>query len=175
MNWTGIMFDGQYSNSKINLNNETIHHSTILNIFEKYKIPNEIDFLSEDTDYGDYWIVEKILTKYKPKVLLHDVNQQTPDKCVVVEKSDKIIFWDSSNYHGGSVCAFQCLAKRFHYSMVYCELAGVNCFWIRNDLIKNNLGLNTNLLQSILTPQFLYKQPRFIYEDTNKDWVHVSC
>jgi hypothetical protein len=59
--------------------------------------------------------------------------------------------------------------------MVYCELAGVNCFWIRNDLIKNNLGLNTNLLQSILTPQFLYKQPRFIYEDTNKDWVHVSC
>ena len=169
------MFDGRYTNNEINLYNEKIHHLTVLDVFTKHKIPTEIDLLSEDTDYADYWIVEKILTKYKPKVLIHEVNQQTPDRCVVVPKSDDLIFWDSTNYCGGSVCAFYCLSKRFDYSMIYCESAGVNCFWIRNDLIKENLGLEVNLIQKMFDPKFLFKTPGFVYRDTNKEWVNISC
>jgi hypothetical protein len=131
--------------------------------------------LSEDTDYADYWIVEKILTKYRPKVLIHEVNQQTPDKCVVVEKSDQIIYWDLSIYHGGSVCAFYCLAKRFNYSMVYCESAGINCFWIRNSLIEKNLGINVSLLQSILNPYFLYKKFPVLFRNSSNKWFNVQC
>ena len=164
-----------YSDPIINLKQEKIHYSTILNIFEKYAIPNEIDLLSEDTDYADYWIIETILTKYKPKVIIHEVNQQTPDMCVVVLKSDEIIYWDLSIYHGGSVCAFYCLAKHFHYSMIYCESTGVNCFWIRNDLIQNNLGMNVSLLQSILNPQFLYKRFPVVFKNSSKEWFRVEC
>ncbi len=70
------MFDGFFYNPKLNLYNESIHANTILDLFAKYSIPEEIDFLSEDTDYADYWIVENVLTKYKPKVLAHEVNKQ---------------------------------------------------------------------------------------------------
>jgi hypothetical protein len=175
LSWSGILFDDKFSDESINLKQEKIHHSTILNTFEKYEIPNEIDLLSEDTDYADYWIVEKILTKYRPKVLIHEVNQQTPDKCVVVEKSDQIIYWDLSIYHGGSVCAFYCLAKRFNYSMVYCESAGINCFWIRNSLIEKNLGINVSLLQSILNPYFLYKKFPVLFRNSSNKWFNVQC
>ncbi len=169
------MFDGFFYNPKINLYNESIHANTILDLFAKYSIPEEIDFLSEDTDYADYWIVENVLTRYKPKVLAHEVNQQPPDKCVTVPKSDKLILWDSTNFHGGSVCAFYCLAKNNGYSMVYCESSGVNCFWIRNDLIKNNLKFDVEILQKVLNPSFLYKQPSFVYKSTDNVWHEIKC
>jgi hypothetical protein len=132
-NWKGLMMDSSIDNLSINKRQEIISYSNILNLFKKYKVDLNLDLFSEDTDYADYWIVEKVLTKYRPKIVIHEVNQQPPNLCVTVEKPkpNKIIYWDGTNYHGGSVCAFYCLAKKNDYTMVYCESKGVNCFWIR--------------------------------------------
>ena len=134
-NWKGLMMDSSIDNLSINKHQEIISYSNILNLFEKYKVDLYLDLFSEDTDYADYWIVEKVLTKYRPKIVIHEVNQQPPNLCVTVEKPNKIIYWDGTNYHGGSVCAFYCLAKKNRYTMVYCESRGVNCFWIRYILL----------------------------------------
>jgi hypothetical protein len=171
--WTGLLMDGSNENPAINLHRESIMHSNILDLFEKYKVPIELNLFSEDTDYGDYWIVEKVLQKYRPKVVIHEVNQQT--SCVVVPKPDKLTFWDGSNFHGGSVCSFYCLAKRFDYTMIYCESAGVNCFWIRNDLIEKYLQVDPKIVQQVLVPSFLYKKPVFVYRSTNNKWEYVNC
>jgi len=133
-NWKGLMMDGSGGdNLKINKRQESISYSNILELFEKYDVPKELDLFSEDTDYADYWIVEQVLTQYRPKIVIHEINQQPADRCVTIEKPkpDQILYWDGSNYHGGSVCAFRCLAKNNGYTMVYCETRGVNCFWIR--------------------------------------------
>jgi hypothetical protein len=175
LNWTGVMFDGGFNNAQINLNKETIAHDNVLSIFDKYKVKNEIDILSEDTDYADYWILESILTRYKPKVVVHEVNQQPPDKCITVPKPNKVIFWDGSEYHGGSVCAFYCLAKRFNYTMVYCESHGVNCFWIRDDLLQARLNISPSVVQSILSPIFLFRKPSFVYAETKNKWLQIAC
>lgn len=120
LNWSGILMDGSNKNSKINLYKEKIHYSNIIELFEKYQVKIDLDIFSEDTDYADYWIVQKVLTKYQPKIIIHEVNQQSPELCVTVAKPkvDEYIFWDGSSYHGGSVCAFYCLAKSFNYTMV---------------------------------------------------------
>jgi hypothetical protein len=93
-NWTGLYMDGSNENVTINLHKETITHSNILDLFAKYNVRDNIDLLSEDTDYADYWIIEKILTKYQPKVVVHEINQQLPEFCVTVPKPDNLIFWD---------------------------------------------------------------------------------
>jgi hypothetical protein len=119
--------------------------------------------------------VEKVLTKYHPKIVVHEVNQQPPNLCVTVPKPSTLVFWDGTNFHGASVCAFHCLAKRFDYSMVYCESAGVNCFWIRNDLLTSRLGVKSELVQNILNPRLLFKMPGFVYKSTDKIWDQVVC
>jgi hypothetical protein len=106
-----MLFDNSYSDLAINLYEELVHDQTVLEIFEKYKIPKDIDLLSVDTDYADYWIIEKILTQYKPKVIIHEINQQPLDTCVSVPKVDYIVIHDGSNFHGANICAFYCLAK----------------------------------------------------------------
>ena len=162
--------DGSNANPRINLHREKITHNNILELFNKYQVSKELDLFSEDTDYADFWIMEKVLTEYTPKIIIHEINQQTPDKCVTVPKPNSLIYWDGSSYHGGSLCAFRCLAIRFGYTMVYCESAGVNCFWIRNDLLKKNLGIDVKVVQQILSPKFLWKKPMFVYQNTDKVW-----
>ena len=90
--WTGLLMDGMNENLAINLHKEKIMHSNILDLFTKYNVTDNIDLLSEDTDYADYWIVEKILTKYHPKVLIHEINQQ--QTCVTVPKPETLTFWE---------------------------------------------------------------------------------
>jgi hypothetical protein len=168
-NWTGLLLSGFNENKEISLHKEMILHSNILGLFEKHSVPIELDLLSVDTDYADYWIMESIFTKYKPKVIVHEVNQQKT--CVTVAKPAALFVWEGHDeYCGASVCAFQCLAKKFGYTMVYCESAGVNCFMIRDDLLKNVLKVDLNFVRQILNPTFLYKQLRFSYLPSDKPW-----
>lgn len=170
------MLDGNNENPKINLHKEIILHHNIVDLFKKYAISEQFGILSEDTDYADYWVVEAILTKYKPKVVIHEVNQQPPNICVTVAKVQELVFWEyQSQYHGGSVCAFRCLAKQNGYTMIYCESAGVNCFWVRNDLLENYLKVSAEFAQKIFSPQFLYRKPKFNYKETKKNWTYISC
>lgn len=173
--WKGIMFDGTVENSSIPLYKAYILANNVVELFDSKNVPINMDFLSEDTDYADYWIMESILNKYKPKVVCHEINQQSDDLCVTVPKENDLKVWDGTSFHGASVCAFKCLAEKFDYSLVYCETFGVNCFWIRNDLIKQNLKLDVKLLQETLTTKFLWKKPNFNYKDSNREWYEIKC
>lgn len=169
--WSGIQFDMNDQNKKINLKMETVLPYNVLDIFKKYGITDNIDLLSQDTDYADYWIIERILTKYRPKIIVHEVNQEPPESCVSVPNPRGLIIWDNaSKYYGASVCAFYCLAKRNNYTMVYCESAGVNCFWIRDDLVKQILKVNITIIKKILHPKHLFKKSRFEYSEKRKEW-----
>ena len=177
-NWKGVQFDASMHFSDRALYQEVITHDNVLSVLDKYNVTIEFDILSEDTDYADYWIIEKLLTKYRPKLIIHEVNQQTPDRCVTVEKPTIPIFWRHDVHHeytGGSVCAFYCLAKSYKYTMIYCESAGVNCFWARNDIVEKYLKVNSSNIQQLLDPYFLFKKPNFDYGPTLKKWHVVGC
>ena len=120
LGWQGLLLDCCHENASINLHKEIVLYSSVVGLFRKYGVDKNVDILSEDTDYADYWIVEQVLTEYKPKLIVHEVNGQPADMCVTVPRPDvdELVFWDSSNYHGGSVCAFHCLAKNNGYTMV---------------------------------------------------------
>jgi hypothetical protein len=170
------MFDQSYSNDKINLVQTQITHRNVLNVFKKYSITSPIGILSVDTDYADYWILETILSEYKSNMVIHEVNQQPPEKCVTVPKSDLVLNWNAgTDYHGGSVCAFYCLAKNNNYTMIYCESKGVNCFWIRNEILEGYLDLKATYVQHILTPHYLFRNASFTYTRTNNPWTIIQC
>lgn len=174
--WNGEMFDGYYTNDLIpNLHKEMILWYEVTDLFKKYNITKDIDLLSIDTDYADFWILEAILEEYSPKLVVHEINHQPPSLCVSVPKSRELLFWDGTQFQGASLCAFDCLAKRFGYSVIYCESAGINCFWIRNDLIQEHLKVEANLVQSVLTPKFLFRKAKNSLEISPKKWENIVC
>ena len=61
--------------------------------------------------------------------------------------------WDGSDYYGAGILALHQLARRKGYSLVYCEINGVNCFFIRDDVLgvcahaaKTHIRTLTNLV-----------------------------
>jgi hypothetical protein len=176
-NWKGLYLDNKYKDVSINLHRENVTHQNVLSLLEKYNVnETSLDLLSEDTDFADYWILEKILLKYKPKLIVHEINEQPPPICVTVLKPLSLIEWVwNTEYHGASLCAFQCLAKRFDYTIVYCESAGVNCFWMRNDLLYELFGIKVDVMWKALSVDFLWRKPDFVYRPTDKDWHRVKC
>lgn len=154
---------------------ETITPKNVLRVFEEYEVSKRIGVLSIMLRSADYWVLSEILTKYAPKIVVHQVNPKGPTKCVTVPKKDAMAAWDGSDFYGASVCAYQCLAKEFKYTMLYCESSGSTCFWVRNDLIQEYMRSNPEFIRAILVPETLYQRPiRSLPKSKNK-WHQVKC
>jgi hypothetical protein len=114
------------------------------------------------------------LNEYRPNVVVHEINQQSPDYCVSVIKDNQVVSNDGSNYHGANICAFYCLAQNFEYSMIYCESNGFYCFWIKNDLLKSFLKFEVENMKEFHNAEFLYKNNSFQEPISEKTWNKIE-
>jgi len=93
----------------------------------------EIDLLSIDIDYNDYWIW-KAVSVVAPRVVVIEYNAtlRPPMSVTVPYRPDGR--WDGSNFYGASLEALVRLGTDKGYRLVGCSLAGVNAFFVRADL-----------------------------------------
>lgn len=148
----GLMMDGGHENTAINLHQELITVSNVLNLFQKYHVVRDFDVLSIDVDMFDFWIMAKLLGEghYRPRIIIVETN---PTLCLNIGKigpnrmkdysqinslpltvihpnmTDQIA-WDLSRYAGANPLSFQLLGKEFGYETIHCERCGVNCFLV---------------------------------------------
>lgn len=136
-NWKGLQMDGYNENNNFNLQKEFITKENIIELLIKYNVPYNINLLSVDIDFNDFYCLNEILKNYKCDIIICEYNAThlpTEDKIVVY---NRYLMWDGSNYFGASLLSLDKLAKKYNYSLIYCDANGVNCFFIHNDIIKN--------------------------------------
>jgi len=131
---------------------EFITTENINSIFEKYKVPKQFDLLSIDIDGNDYW-VWKALKNYDPRVVVIEYNSSIPptESKVIVYNSS--FTWDRTNYFGASLLAVTNLARMKGYTLIGCDNRGVNAFFVKNELIKDNF--------EVKSIEQLYRAPRY--------------
>ena len=108
-------------------------------LFEKYGVPEKFDLLSIDVDSHDYWIW-KALDKYNPRVVIIEYNSAIPvTEPKVLNPDPKILEKYTNSYRGGGagLLSLDKLGKSKGYTLVACEDKGINAFFVRDDLIKN--------------------------------------
>ena len=150
LGFKGLSMDGGNANSRIDLFEEFVLESNILDLFRKYQVPANLDVLSIDVDMFDFWILSRLFQDgtYRPRIIIVETN---PTLCVgsiiseyrqansvplTVTHPDLTTqtVWDGTRYSGANPKAFQVLAERYGYDMVHCERCGVNCFLVRRDV-----------------------------------------
>jgi len=94
----------------------------------------ELDLLSIDTDTIDYWIWQAIKT-VKPRLVVIEYNATWPPFIRKTVANDPHMRWDGTNYSGASLGALAALGREKGYCLVGCSLAGVNAFFVREDLV----------------------------------------
>ena len=158
-NWKGLQMDGGNENDTINLRKEFIMKENILDLFNKYNVPQHINLLSVDIDFNDFYCLKEILTGYTCDIIICEYNSThlaNEDKIVLYDKYGS---WDGTNYFGASLLALAKLGTKYNYSLIYCDNNGVNCFLIHNDII-NNKGLK---FQNVGDITQIYKPARYGY------------
>jgi len=163
--WTGLLMDGACSNNmaddiRINLHKEFITADNICDLFRKYNVPKEIDLISIDIDRNDFYVWMALCGEYRPRVVVIEFNSCFNLDEDLVIAYDGSSMWNGTQHTGASMLALRNLGKKLGYSLVYQESAGVNLFFIRNDVLEKS-GVTFKYVNDVrklytANPQSLY-------------------
>lgn len=105
-------------------------------------LPRAIDLLSIDVDGNDYWFWEAA-TCVSPRIAVIEYNASFgPEMSCSVPYDpcfDRQRAHPSRLYHGASLAALASLGRRKGYSLIGCDSAGVNAFFVREDCMTPGL------------------------------------
>lgn len=152
--WNGLMMDagldcdgmrdGLFKNKPVKFEKTIVTVDNINKLISSYIDMKVIDMLSIDIDYNDYWLW-KAINVINPRVVIIEYNPSIGPNfsyTVPYNETDWFNEYDAGHmgrlqpklYHGASLSALNVLANTKGYFLVNCDRAGVNAFFVRNDL-----------------------------------------
>lgn len=99
-----------------------------------------INILSLDIDGNDYYLMKKLLI-LNPSLVVCEFNPiffTRPISSVYKKNFDRTKESDDWIYYGCSLKGWEIIMKKYNYSLVSISKSGVNAFFVKNFLIKNN-------------------------------------
>jgi hypothetical protein len=159
--WNGLQMDGGHENPFINLRREFITKENIVELFRKYSVPHNINLLSVDIDYNDFYCLHEIIKNFQCDIIICEYNASHlahEDKVIIYDPNGR---WDGTNYYGVSLLTLYKLAKKYGYSLVYCNANGVNAFFVRDEILKSkNIQIkNAGDIEKIYKPAYYGSGP----------------
>lgn len=145
--WDGLLIDyieNTYSNTRpIKDYPVKIHKmmaSNVNDIFTRYNVPREMDFLSIDIDGQDFHVWHALDSeRFYPRVVSIESNYDLFANLDLVMPYDEDWVWAGDYRFGATVTALLKLGAKKGYSLV--SMAGADCIFIRNDIL-NGLSVN---------------------------------
>jgi len=131
----------------------TLNAENVESRFAACGVPSEFDLLSVDVDGNDYWIW-KAIEHFRPRVVVIEYNATFPPPVRWVMPYDPAARWTGNSNHSASLKSLELLGRAKGYSLVGCSFAGVNAFFVRNDLLGD-------LFEAPFTAEHHYEPPRF--------------
>lgn len=148
--WSGLLMSRDARPSQFDIQCEHVTAENVNGLFAKYNVPNEFDLLSIDIDGNDYWVWKALSPTFRPRVVAIEYNGALGCERSVTIPYDPGFVWDGSEYFGASLPALERLGREKGYRLIYCERAGVNAFFVRNDLVPP--GLHVPALSEVFHP-----------------------
>lgn len=100
--------------------NRPAQPDNICAILKSYKIENDFGLLSLDIDGIDYWVLESLLTKYRPRLIVSEINEKIPPPIRFVVKYDPA-FRTLQHFYGYSIAKLEDLLKKYDYVLLDLE------------------------------------------------------
>lgn len=144
LGWSGLMVDANRKavdaaarlfqfNPGVRVVKSRVATDTIDQMLAKHGAAGEVDFMSIDIDSFDYWLW-KAITACSPRVLVMEYNGLFGrDRAVTVPDAPRPPV-APKGYGGASLAALDQLSRAKGYGLVLCEDAGVNAFFLRDDV-----------------------------------------
>jgi len=167
--FNGLLMNCDSENLNINCRREFITKENINELFKKYDVPCEFDFLSIDIDYNDWYVWNSLSEKYKPRVVCIEFNARFGPNDDKLVRYDASAMRDRTFYFGGSMKAFYMLGRKKGYTLVCTDKLGVNLFFIKDDLLPELHFKYVNDLNKLHT-----KNWSALPDTKNREWTSAK-
>jgi hypothetical protein len=176
--WSGLLLEGDKekvlsmkNREELNLQNEWVTKDNINQLFDKYNVPQNFDFLSIDIDGDDYYVWKAL--NYKPRVLVIETNPGISNDIplTILEGKTNV---HKNNYFGANLHAFLDLASTKGYTFLTIDEYNV-FFIIDNEFEK--FGIEKKTKEEILKTAFVpskYWHHRNNYTNSPQEWVDLT-
>lgn len=131
---------GIISNGTLTVLNNFITAENIESLFTQGGSPAEPDLLSIDIDRNDYYVWKSIV-KFKPRVVAIEYNAIFHPDVSFTVPYDGAKTWDKTSNFGASLGLLNTLGEEKGYSLVACNFAGTNAFFVRKDCLGDKFLL----------------------------------
>jgi hypothetical protein len=164
--WTGFWIDGDPAfvqvvkksrydeGGRLKWSVSMVTRENAASLLGRMGVPAEFDLLSIDIDQNTYYIWDG-LREYRPRVVVVEYNASLPaDPDRKVDYGPDRV-WDFTHNFGASLKAFEKLGRELGYSLVGCDLTGINAFFVRDDLVEDHFA-------GPFTAENHYEPPRYV-------------
>jgi hypothetical protein len=127
---------GLISEKRLVVKEAFVKAESIRELLVSLGVPDDIDLFSLDIDRNSYYVWEA-LAHLRPRVAVIEYNPALPAELDWKVEYRADLVWDRTIYYGASLKAYEILGRRLGYSLVGCNLGGVNAFFVRNDLCED--------------------------------------
>ena len=156
--WAGLVLDSERANItrirqsplywryRLKAEQAWITRENVNQVIVEHGINGEIGCLSIDIDGNDWWVWDAVST-VDPIVVAIEYNWRFgPDRSVTVPyepEFDRSRAHPSWLYFGASLVALERLGERKGYALVATSSSGVNAFFVRHDMLTNDIPIRT--------------------------------
>jgi len=135
--WKGLLLDGGFSNPAINLHAEFLTSANICDVFAKYQVPDEPEYISIDVDSTDLWLFDALASRYRAMVFSVEYNSHFPLKRAITFPNDPDIKGHDDRAYGASLKSLSMVAEKHGYSLVT-VVPKLDAIFVRNDLLTGS-------------------------------------
>lgn len=139
--------------SRLKIRQAFVRSEDIGRLLAELEVPCEVDLFSLDIDLNTYHIWAA-LDSFRPRVVVVEYNAGIPPSQVWIHPYKPNETWDGTQAFGASLKAYEMLGRKLGYSLVGCDVVGINAFFVRNDLVSNHFA-------SPFTAENHYEPPRY--------------
>jgi hypothetical protein len=104
----------------------------VLGLLSAAEAPREFGFLNLDIDSFDHFVLERLLSAYRPSLICAEINEKIPPPLKFSVKWDPAHHWAQDHFFGQSLSMLEDLGKRQGYALVGLEYN--NAFLIPREL-----------------------------------------
>ncbi len=104
----------------------------IIQILQTSRIEKDFAFLNLDIDSYDYFVLDQLLTEFRPLLICAEINEKVPPPIKFTVKYSPDHMYRGDHFYGQSISQLYELCKKFNYDLV--ELCYNNAFMIPKEI-----------------------------------------
>ena len=165
--YAALLIDGDNHGNEM-VRQHFITRENIKDLLHKYECYKEFDFFCIDLDGNDIYIIEEVLSQYKPSLIVAEFNP-------IFERGESVTIqynpnhgWNNDNFYGFSFEAGLIMADKFGYTCIF-QNDNLNMYFVENEVLAKSLDIDVSELKDLGTPT--YTPTHYHPQSPKIDWV----